>query len=251
MLKALFINPGNREPSAIDQILAQYCPEVRIEQQSYDLVRAQKIIEQGSPQLIILDIDSLNLQVFHFLNKLSQKEIEFIVLTNSKELAYEAIKFCATSYVLKPIDPFDFSIAIQNVKRRIRLREESEINRVLIKQLVMRFGGDDLIGIPTMEGLDFLRIKEIIRCKAMQRCTNIITTTKSSIVSSYNLGEFRKLLEPLGFFLPHKSHLININYVEKYCREGSILMSDGFSVPVARRRRSEFLGRVNHISARI
>lgn len=247
MLNALFIDPENKKTVALDQILSQYCPGVRIDREIHDLVGAQRIVENGKSQLIILDINSIDIEVFNFLNGLAQKSIEFIVLTDSKDLAYEAIKFCATSYVLKPINPFDLSLAIRNAQKRIKLREESQINKLLLERLTKRFGSDDLIGIPTMEGLDFLKIKDIIRCKGMTRCTNIVTSEKSNLVSSYNLGEFRKLLEPLGFFSPHKSHLININCIQKYSRDGSILMSDGFNVPVARRKRSDFLEIVRHI----
>ena len=72
-----------------------------------------------------------------------------------------------------------------------------------------------LVGIPNIEGFDFVFVKEIIRCEGLQKCTRIITTSKTDIISSYNIGEFRKLLEPYHFFSPHKSHLINLAFINQ------------------------------------
>jgi two-component system LytT family response regulator len=81
----------------------------------------------------------------------------------------------------------------------------------------------------------------------LQKCTRVITRDKTDIVSSYNLGEFRKMLEPYGFYSPHKSHLINLNYIRKYHKEGNILMVNHSYVPVAKRKKKEFLNQVKHI----
>ena len=80
----------------------------------------------------------------------------------------------------------------------------------------------------------------------MQKCTRIITNTKTDIISSYNIGEFKKLLEPYGFFVTHKSHLINLTYVKHYRREGTIILKDNSSVPVSKRRKAIFLKQVIH-----
>lgn len=100
---------------------------------------------------------------------------------------------------------------------------------------------DELIGIPTMEGYEFITVKSIIRCEGLKKCTRVIICERSNIISSYNLGEFKKMLEPLGFFLPHRSYLINLSLIKKYHKEGTITMYDGFPIPLARRRKEDFL----------
>ncbi|HHH52031.1 MAG TPA: LytTR family transcriptional regulator, partial [Bacteroidetes bacterium] len=73
------------------------------------------------------------------------------------------------------------------------------------------------------------------------KLTGIYFVNRKRMVSSYSIGKFRKLLDNHNFFSPHKSHLINMNHVKKYLREGVIEMIDGSSVPVAKRKKSEFL----------
>lgn len=103
-----------------------------------------------------------------------------------------------------------------------------------------------LIGIPTIDGLEFLKAKEIIRCEGLQRLTKVFTAG-GTIISSYNIGEFCKLLGPYGFFSPHKSHLINLQYLRSYQIGGVITLRDGSQAPLARRRREAFLERVLHL----
>ena len=104
-----------------------------------------------------------------------------------------------------------------------------------------------LIGIPTIEGMEFIDTQNIIRCEGLQKCTLIVTTEKSDIISSYNIGKFAELLENDGFFPCHRSHLINLQYVKKYTREGYIFFSaTSKPVPLARRKRADFLCEMRH-----
>lgn len=105
-----------------------------------------------------------------------------------------------------------------------------------------------LVGIPTIEGLEFIDTEKIIRCEGLQKCTLIITTEKSDIISSYNIGKFVNLLEESGFFYCHRSHLINLRFVKKYTREGYIFFSvNSKPVPLARRKRCAFLNQIRHL----
>ncbi|MBK8493318.1 MAG: LytTR family transcriptional regulator DNA-binding domain-containing protein [Saprospirales bacterium] len=71
-----------------------------------------------------------------------------------------------------------------------------------------------------------------------------MTTEGKGIISSCHIGVFRDRLENQGFFSPHKSHLVNLQYIRKFLREGTLVMRDGSTVPVARRRLT-FLEQIN------
>lgn len=105
-----------------------------------------------------------------------------------------------------------------------------------------------LVGVPTIEGIEFVDIDQVIRCEGLQKCTLIVTTEKSDIISSYSIGKFADLLQKDGFFPCHRSHLINLKFVKKYTREGYIFFSAASKpVPLARRRKCEFLGLMRHL----
>ena len=130
---------------------------------------------------------------------------------------------------------------------RFREKEQRRQDKLLLEKLFSERLTNELIGIPTLVGFDFLLVNEIIRCEGLQKCTRVVTTTKTDIISSYNIGEFRKLLEPYHFFSPHKSHLINLAFVKKYKREGTIILRDNSYIPVSKRKKSEFLNQIIHI----
>ena len=116
----------------------------------------------------------------------------------------------------------------------------------LLRQLSCQCPPNNLIGIPSIEGMEFLKVDEIIRCEGLQRLTKVYTGS-GAIISSYNIGEFSRMLCSHGFFLPHKSHLINLQYLRSYHQEGSITLRDGAHVPLARRRKDAFFERVRHL----
>ncbi|NUQ22330.1 MAG: LytTR family transcriptional regulator [Saprospiraceae bacterium] len=103
-----------------------------------------------------------------------------------------------------------------------------------------------LVGIPTMDGMEFLKVEDIIRCEGLRQFTKVHIKSEA-IISSYNIGEFVRLLDPYGFFAPHKSHLINLQYLRSYHIGGTITLCDGACVPLARRRKEAFLRRIRHI----
>jgi len=97
------------------------------------------------------------------------------------------------------------------------------------------------IVIPTQEGLEFIKITDIINCEGDNGYTKINIENKKPILSSNSIGHFNKLLENQNFYLVHKSHLINLDYINKYLNEGYVILSNNQKIPVSRNRRQDFL----------
>ena len=64
--------------------------------------------------------------------------------------------------------------------------------------------------------------------------------TGQCIISSCNIGQYKKVLADYGFFACHKSHLINKSQIVRYHKDGQAEMANGDRVPVARRRKDTF-----------
>ena len=54
---------------------------------------------------------------------------------------------------------------------------------------------------------------------------------------SRTLGEYEDLLEDYGFLRIHKSYVVNKSFVTSVDRDGNILMVNGKSFPISRRRK--------------
>ncbi|MCB0563219.1 MAG: LytTR family transcriptional regulator DNA-binding domain-containing protein [Phaeodactylibacter sp.] len=241
MITTLIVNGDKDFFFNLKEKIGHCCPQILISGHAKTIQNACQLIRERQPKLILLDIKRAPLEDFELVRRFPQFEFETIVLSDKREYAYQAIRYCLAGFVLKPVQEKDLMLAVYNAEQRIR---EKARRNVSSDRLSAR---EEIIGLPTMDGLEFSPVSGIIRCEGLQKCTRVVLAEAPDLVSSYNIGEFRKLLEPLGFFSPHKSHLINLKKIRKFHREGTIQMADLSFVPVARRRKSEFLEMVMHV----
>ncbi len=247
MITAILVDDEPKSRAVLEEKLRQYCPQVTVIGQVGDAAEAFSLITEKHPQLVFLDIAMPRESGFDLLKRLPSLDFEIIFVTGFGDYALDAIKFCAVGYVLKPIQTEELIAAVNHAHIRIEAKMENERNRQLLHNILNPGNANNRIGIPTMEGLEFVATSQIIRCEGLQKCTRVVVQETKGIVSSYNLGEFRKLLEDYGFFAVHKSHLINLSHIRKFDRESTVTMVDGSQVPVSKRKKQEFLEQLTRV----
>lgn len=246
-MNAIIIDDEQKAVQILKSLLQEYCPQINILDTANSLEAGLNSIATHQPDLVFLDIEMPGGSGFDLLKKLPHLNFEIIFVTSHEDHAIEAIKFCAIGYILKPIREIELLAAVNQASFRIDQKEENLRNKHLLQNLSNPLSQKNRIGIPTSRGLEFVETGSIVRCEGVQRCTKLILEDSKAIISSYNLGEFRKLLESYNFYSPHKSHLISLDHIIRYDREGTIEMSDGIIVPVARRRRQDFLEKMTRL----
>lgn len=241
MITAILVDDEPKALKSLQDLLLNFCPDIEVVAVANSAEEAYELITTKKPQLLFLDVAMPKESGFDLLQRLPSLDFELIFVTGFDKYAIDAFKFSAIGYILKPIESSDLVKAVHNASARIKLKTENQRNQQLLQNMNNSKSLDNKIGIPMMEGLEFVMVKNIIRCEALQRVTKIVIQNQKSLVSSYNLGEFIKLLEPYDFFAPHRSHLINLTHVKRFHREGTIFMADDSTIPVSRRRRADFL----------
>jgi two-component system LytT family response regulator len=108
----------------------------------------------------------------------------------------------------------------------------------------MQNGYNKKIAIPTIEGLNFITLHEIIYCRAVKNYTQFSLKNGNTLLSSYTLKHFEEMLEASGFSRVHRSHLINLFHLSRYARKGTVLMSDGSEIEVSRTYRDALLEKI-------
>ena len=218
-------------------------PEIAIHGEASSYPEAIKLIKTVSPTLVFSNINIFNRNG----TDRNSSRFEMIYLSDRSEDAINAIHQDACGFILKPFNVNDIVVSVGCAIAKLSQRISEGITHDVLTSDNNLLPHKRLIGIPTIEGFDFVYVHEIIRCEGMQKCTRIVTTRKTNIVSSYCIGEFRRLLDLHGFFSCHKSHLINLMYVRKLTREGFIILTDNSAIPLARRKRLEFLKNLKHL----
>ena len=219
--------------SYLKKCLVSKFPQIFICGEATSYTDACHLIRSLSPTLVFSDLNIFDKSALPS-RPGNVDDYEIIYISDRSEDAISAIRQNACGFILKPLNVNDIVTSVGNAIRKL---SERSINKMpsIIGGESMLLPHTKLFGIPTLEGIDFLYVHEIVRCEGLQKCTRVVSTRPVNIISSYNIGEFRKLLEEYGFFACHKSHLINLMHVKKFKREGFVYLTDNVAIPLARR----------------
>ncbi len=246
MIKALIVDDEEKSRITLKNLIIMYCPTVEVIELCDSVKSALKIIEEQMPDLVFLDVEMPFHNGFTLLEEIKDPSFKVIFTTAYNHYAIKAIKYSALDYLLKPID----SDELKNAVDKLGLHTNSSIKQsanfeVLLSNLKVK-GNNAKIAVPTFEGLQMITANDIIKCTADESYTHIAMTNKTKITVSRTLKDYEELLSGLNFFRVHNSCLINLSHVTKYIKGegGYVIMSDGTSVEVSRRKKNELLNKL-------
>ena len=241
MIKVLIVDDELKIREVLRSKLERFHPELSIVGMAKNVESAYQACLEHKPDIVFLDITMPGKSGFDFLDLFEKVDFEIIFATGHHEYALDALKVSAIDYILKPFRNDDIRTAVD--KAKVRIEQKEAHNRYeLLKSNIKSIGNQEsTISIPNKDTQELIKIKEIVRFEGWQKYTKIFTINGYSIISSYNLGHFTKTLSNYQFYLVHKSHLVNIEFIKTYSKEGVITLVDGSQVPVSRRRRQEFI----------
>ena len=244
MIKTIIIDDEQKAREAITDLLAAYCPNVKVIAQAENVETGVAAIKQNKPDLVLLDINMPDGTGFDVLKKLDTIQFKVVFITAYEEYAIKAIKFSALDYIVKPIDPDELVQAIEKVEHSI---EKDNINLKLnafLSNMEHINKGAKKIVLKTSESMHIVNVQDIIRCEADGNYTRFFLIDGKKLIVSRVLKEFDEMLEEYGFCRTHQSHLININHIERFDKRdgGSVVMKDGTEVPVSSRKREVLIG---------
>ena len=109
----------------------------------------------------------------------------------------------------------------------------------------MHYQNEDMIQnkilfLPTSKGIERIAVDNIVRVEALSNYSKLFFTDGKTLVVAKLLHWFEDNLVTGRFARVHRSHLININYIQKYNTKGDqlILLKDNSFVEVSRRKRA-------------
>ena len=236
--KTIIVEDENRLREALSIMLEMVAGDtVQIIGYATSVQEAKKIIERLKPDLVFMDIMLKDGTGFDVLQQISFDSFNLIFTTAYQEHAVNAFKYSAVDYLLKPIDPQELKMAIDRIavlKQRVLQKEQiSEMRNNLSKT-------PDRIVLPTQEAMYVVKLDQIIRCETSGSYTTFFLTDARKIMVSKPLKNYEDILLAPEFFRVHQSHLINVNAILSYSREGMICMNDKSVVPISRGKKEQF-----------
>jgi len=240
-IKTILVDDERKALAILKNKIERLCPGIDVIAETQNPKEAISLIMNLKPDLVFLDIAMPELNGFDVLKQFEQPNFEIIFATAFDDYAIEAIRHCAIGYLVKPIDNDDLQNSVNNAIKNIEEKTALKKNKILIENLGVQKFQKKKIVIPSTDGLEFVKISEIIHCEGVDGYTKIYFENLKPILSSNSIGHFNKLLKEHDFYLVHKSHLINVEHIEKYLNEGYVLLTQNHKIPVSRNKRADFL----------
>lgn len=241
-LKAIIVDDEEHCTLSLTINLKRHCPQVQIIGTANNGQQALEILSYLKPQIIFLDINMPHINGLQLAQKLHKSNYKIIFTTAYHQHAIAAIKLSAIDYLLKPIDPLELKETIDKILN-------NNFEATSSKQL-QEFEGNktqkitNTVAVSTFKGLIFLKLNEILYFEADGCYTNIIMLNAQKHLVSKTLLSFNYLLEnDFSFFRPHKTYIINTQYIKEYIRGegGDIIMDNGHSISLSRNKKQQFL----------
>lgn len=248
MIRAVVVDDEKPVREAFIQMLREDFPEVEVLAVCENVPEAVKTVKEVKPDLVFLDVEMPPFTGFDFLEQVKNQVFEVIFTTSHNKYALQAIKFSALDYLLKPFDADDLAGALERYKEKVNKNNTQSQFEMLLRHMKAVKDPPGNIALPTLNGLTFLKLEDIIRCESDNNYTTFHLTNKNKILVSRPLKEYEEMLEESNFFRIHHKHLINLAHIKSYTRGegGSVTMVDDSEVDVARRRKDEFLTRIGN-----
>lgn len=234
------------------KLLKHFPEEIEIVGAFDDPEEALCALPELDPDLVFLDVEMPGMNGVKFLEQVSELDFSVIFTTAYPQYAIEAIRHRAFDYLVKPIDEGDLKKAVQRfLAQKYAEKPPTAPISTDIHALAqaLREASQTVVklSVPTTDGFVVLPLRDLVRLEGSGSYTMLCTTNGQKIVASKHLSEYEAVLSVHPQFVRvHKSHIININCVQRYLRGegGSVIMSDGSEVEVARRRKEAFLARL-------
>ena len=241
MMKAIIIDDEDRARRTTISLIKNLSEDIHIAGEAASVHEGVALIHSTQPDLIFLDIQMRDGTGFDLLDKVKPIESNIIFTTAYDEFALKAFRYNALDYLLKPIDPDQLKKTIAKIREQ---EQDSDELGKQIDQLFKSLRSDQVktLALPSQQGIDYIHLTEIIYLNASGNYTTFYLSDGRKIIVTKTIKEYEEILPEDLFFRVHQSYIVRADQVKQYSKEdSSVYVSNGDLIPVAKRRRKEFL----------
>jgi two-component system LytT family response regulator len=239
-IRAIIIDDEEGARITLASLLRQYCTDVEVVAECSNVPDGVLAINKHDPDVVFLDIEMPDYNGFELLNFFKEIRFEVVFATAYDKYSIRAFEVSAVDYLLKPLEIESLQNAVQKVKEKrllSNIHERLELMKEAYREEEVR-----KIALPMSDGLLFIEVADIAMFEAERVYTHVFLKNGSKILVSKPMRTFEDILSNRPtFFRPHRSYLVNINFIKKYIKgESMILMDNNVSIPLSRERKQEF-----------
>jgi len=243
LLNAVIIEDERNGLINLKHLLAEHCEDVEVIGDADGVESGLALFKRDDikPDIAFLDINLQDGKVFQLLNQLPEIAFDVIFVTAYDQFAMKACEYSSIGYILKPIDPDKLVEAVARVRPQRQGRTEERLQ--VMQQFTSHPNSFEKMSIAALDGIHFVKIRDIVRFEAEDNYTHIFLQGGNRITASKTIKAYEDMLVPFNFYRVHKRHVINMNYMKKFVKGdgGYLIMDDDVKIEVSRRRRPAFM----------
>lgn len=242
MYKIVIVDDEKNIQDSLRYIVEEFSKDVQVVGIANNVVTGLKTIKQQQPDIVFLDIEMPDGTGFDLLKQLSNRNFSLIFCTGHDGFAIKAFKYNAIDYVLKPFDIEGVMLAVEKAKQNLKLKQKDLTIKHLLEYKKTETKRENLI-LKTATDVFIVKINDIYNCESEKGYTTFKFEGDKKITVSKNLKEFEEILKKHDFIKTHQSHLVNMNYVERFHKKdgGYLVLRNGREIPISIRKKENIL----------
>jgi two-component system LytT family response regulator len=242
-IKTLILDDDRQVTLLLENLIKKMLTDLEIVGIGSSVAQSVELIEQTKPDLVFMDIGFPDGDGFQIIDRTEKIKYEVIFITSHDQFAMKAFEYSALHYLIKPIIPED---VIGAVNRYLEASKEEDVNLKISKIKDALIHEEPKLIIPSTEGLDIVKINDIVRCEASDVYTFFFLKNGKKLVASKSLNNYEKLLADINFVRIHSKHLINMRYIVQYVKGkgGYVILDNGDEAEVSVRKKVDFMNKL-------
>ncbi len=241
-LRALIIEDEEPARNLVKAYMSEN-PHLELIGECSDGFAGVKAINETKPDLVFLDIQMPKLTGFEMLELLDELP-EIVFTTAYDQYAIKAFELSAVDYLMKPFSRTRFNEAVDKVLHRLQNKKpETKKLEELTRQVKENSTAKvERLFVKTGSKIDVIPVDTIHRIEAQDDYVEI-HTDKGKFLKYDTMGYLEQCLPEDTFVRVHRSHIININLIEKMEKYGKdsylVILKDKSKVNVSKSRVKE------------
>lgn len=242
MIKALIVEDEQYIRKGLIAMIESLDKDIDIIGECESVAEAITVTKACNPDLVFLDINLKDGIAFDFLEKVTDMSFQIIFITAYDQYALQALKNGAVDYILKPVDIDELENAIDKVI--VDSKEAKQDERLqIVKQQLVEHKKEHMV-LRLQEGYQVIRFEALMYCQSDKGYTTFYLDNKKNYIASKPIKEFETQLPDDKFIRTHQSYIVNLNYVDRYDKNGYVFLKSGEKIPVATRKKEDFVARL-------
>jgi DNA-binding LytR/AlgR family response regulator len=224
-------------------LLADYIskiPELELVATCATALEAMPHIRSGKVDLLFLDIEMPEITGIDFLKTLGPGP-QVILTTAYSEYAIQSYEYGVADYLLKPIE---FHRFYKSVNRILATKNTPHTPAPTVSTPTKVEKTDDFLFIKADNKVLKVNYSDIQYITSKGAYVQIVTTQGKKIMTLQSMNKMEEILPASIFFRVHRSHIINISYVNAI--EGNTLrLSDDMMISLSKSKREDFIQKID------